>query len=106
MLRLSPVLFAIMFALDKLPSYWTGQIADDERCIFFPTCASQINETHWDLPIHGWIFEPEHDSKKRIAFLKLLAKSLKVSDPDEKFVLNRRVRPHYAQRRLIFFPFH
>lgn len=98
MLWLSPAaitamssLVAFFFALDKIPSYWTGAIAADERCIFFPTCADQINQTHWNLPIHGWIFEPEDDSKKRIAFLKLLAKSLQVSDPEQKNILKRRV---------------
>lgn len=78
--------------VDKLTSYWTGKVADDERVVLFPTAALQLNQTHWELPLHGWLFEPEQESKKRKAFLKILAKSLKVSDPEQKVVLNRRVR--------------
>eukprot|EP00980_Cylindrotheca_fusiformis_P017111 scaffold5259_cov120-Cylindrotheca_fusiformis.AAC.1 len=90
----SPVLiFLLSLYLDKLTSYWTGKVAADERVIMFPTAACRLNETHWEAPVHGWWFEPEQESKKRKAFLRLLARSLKVSDPEQKLILNRRMRP-------------
>jgi hypothetical protein len=82
-----------LFAIKKLPNYFTGKIASDERVIFFPTAASALNETHWHVPIHGWIFEPEQESVKRKAFLKLLRKVFSVSKREEKEILYRRVMP-------------
>ncbi|CAB9517160.1 Uncharacterized conserved protein (DUF2183) [Seminavis robusta] len=89
----SLVVALLAVSLDKISSYWTGRVAADERVVFFPTAGRQLNQTHWEVPIHGWIFEPEQESKKRKAFLKVLAKSLKVSDPEQKSILNRRMRP-------------
>jgi len=83
----------VAFSFQNLPSYWNGNIASDERVIFFPTLGSQINNTHWSVPIHGWIFEPEEESNKRAAFLRLLGIALSVKDADQKKILQRRVRP-------------
>jgi len=82
-----------LFALKKVPNYWTGKIASDERVIFFPTAASKTNTSHWQVPIHGWIFEPEIESRKRKAFIKVLGKVFKVKDKEEKKLLNQRVMP-------------
>lgn len=87
-----PAYLTLFFALDKIGNYWTGEIASDERVVFFPTAASRINGTHWDVPIHGWIFEPEQQSKKRRAFLKVLRKFFGVTDPEQRAILNRRMR--------------
>lgn len=81
------------FAIDKLTNYFTGRIASDERVLFFPTVASRINETHWLVPIHGWIHEPEHDSKKRKLAIKGMGKLFRVQDATEKHYLNRRIMP-------------
>lgn len=86
---LSTALFA--FSSDKITSYWTGEIASDERVIFFPTAAHEWNETHYSVPLHGWVIEPEEHSKKRRMFIKFLSKTLKVTDPEEKEILKRRV---------------
>jgi len=88
----SPLL-SVAFSFQNLPSYWNGNIASDERVIFFPALASQVNSTHWSVPIHGWIFEPEEESNKRAAFLRLLGKALSVKEADQKIILQRRVRP-------------
>ena len=82
-----------LFALKKLPNYFTGKVASDERVIFFPTAASALNETHWHVPIHGWIFEPGEESVKRKAFLKILRKVFSVTKREEKEILYRRVMP-------------
>jgi hypothetical protein len=81
----------LAFSREKIATYWTGEIASDERVIFFPTAAHEWNETHYSVPLHGWVVEPEEDSKKRRVFIKVLSKTLKVSDPKEKEVLKRRV---------------
>ncbi|CAJ1947393.1 unnamed protein product [Cylindrotheca closterium] len=81
------------FSPDKIATYWTGEIASDERIIFFPTAAHEWNDTHYSVPLHGWVIEPEEDSKKRRVFIKFLSKTLKVSDPKEKEILKRRIRP-------------
>ena len=75
----------------KFRGYFTGRICRDENVIFFPTMAYEVNETHWEVPVHGWIFEPELDDAKRRAFLSVLRKALKV-DSDNAF-LKRRVQP-------------
>lgn len=79
--------------MNKVPNYWTGKIAADERVIFFPTAANQINGTHWQVPIHGWIFEPELESKKREAFVKLVGNFFKVKNEEERRILKQRVMP-------------
>ncbi len=54
-----------------------SSIKSDEMVIFFPTSGhlDKQGET-WVCPIHGWIFEPEKDSLKRRALLKVAAKTL------------------------------
>jgi len=83
----------MLFALNKAPNFLTGKIANDERVVFFPTAANQINSTHWNIPIHGWIFEPEMDSVKRKALIKALGKMFQLKDESEKRVLRRRLMP-------------
>jgi len=90
MLWLAPLL---LFALNKAPNYLTGKIANDERVIFFPTDANQINATHYSLPIHGWIFEPEMASVKRKTLINALGKMFQVTDESEKHILRRRLMP-------------
>lgn len=86
------MVFATCFfflGMRNLKSYVTGSIGRDEDVIFFPTFGWESNETHWDVPIHGWIFEPERQDKKRRAFLALTRKSLKVDKVSEAFLTRR-----------------
>jgi len=80
-----------LLSLNKASNYLTGKIACDERVLFFPTLANKINATHWHVPIHGWIFEPETESKKRRVAIKGLGKLFQVNDVDEKRLLKRRL---------------
>lgn len=53
-------------------SYKCSEIKSDEQVIFFRTAASlNRKNTHWIIPIHGWIYEPE-DSLVRIAAIEAL----------------------------------
>ena len=83
----------LLAGLNKVPNYLTGKIASDERVVFFPTIANRINITHWNVPIHGWIFEPELESRKRRVAIKGVGKFFQVTDPDEKALLKRRLMP-------------
>lgn len=80
-------------AMGKLSNYFTGRIAADERVQFFPTIANRLNSTHYLIPIHGWIYEPEHDSKKRKLAIKGMGKLFRVDDDSEKMYLNKRMMP-------------
>jgi Uncharacterized conserved protein (DUF2183) len=87
-------LWIALLSVQGLASYFTGKIAPKERVLFFPTAASQWNSTHWHVPIHGWIFEPEENSKKRAVFRSLLRRALKLqSGSIEKQILDRRIKP-------------
>lgn len=78
-------------------------IANDERVIFFPTLGYPVLQKDvihspvsnlWNISIHGWIFEPEEDSRKRKAFVQILYQALKIrkSEENQRQVLNRRIR--------------
>lgn len=87
------------FAIDKLSNYFTGRIAADERVQFFPTISNRLNSTHWLIPIHGWIYEPEYDSKKRKLAIKGMGKLFRVEDESEKMYLNKRMMPFVADNQ-------
>lgn len=69
-------------------------IATDERVVFFPTAARRSADGKaWEVPIHGWIFEPEEDSLKRAMLLRLLRKALRLErDAAESTIFNKRAR--------------
>jgi len=94
---------ALMLSLAKMPNYLSGSIASDERVVFFPTAANRINETHWHVPIHGWIFEPELRSKKRRLAVKGVGKLFDVSDVEERRLLTRRLMPFIADNKSMKF---
>ena len=79
--------------LSKVPNFWTGKIAIDERVVFIPTTANKLNQTHWQVPIHGWIFMPEEESKKRKALINVLGKCLNVKSQEEIQMLKLRLLP-------------
>ncbi len=50
-----------------------SEIKDDERVVFYPTYARQVDDARaWNLFVRGSIFEPEEDSTRREALLGLL----------------------------------
>jgi Uncharacterized conserved protein (DUF2183) len=78
----------------KFRGYLSGRIYHDEEVILFPTLAHSLNATHWSVPIHGWIYEPEHSDAKRKAFLTVLRRLLKITPQEQRnTVLQRRLRP-------------
>ncbi|MDH3591276.1 MAG: hypothetical protein OER88_05330, partial [Planctomycetota bacterium] len=57
-----------------------SEIKSDERVVFFTTTAA-LDGAHWVAPIHGWIFEPERDSKWRNKVISEVQEHLHV-DPN------------------------
>lgn len=64
----------------SVPAQHAG-IDSDETVVFFPTDAS-LDATRgvWRVPIHGWVFEPEVDSKGRRALMSVFASRLGLTD--------------------------
>lgn len=59
-------------ALLAFPALGSAEIKPDEVVVFFPTCARLTEDrTTWVIPIRGWIYEPEEDSRVRGAVLSL-----------------------------------
>ena len=56
-----------------------ADIKDDERLIFFPTIGHfDPDRGAWQATIHGWIFKPEVDSRRRAAAIGLLRRWLHI----------------------------
>ena len=63
----------------------TSEIKPDEDVILFPTCAHLDTQSGaWIVPVHGWIFEPEYDSLRRAATLRLFRRALGLTEQDEE----------------------
>ena len=94
---------ALTSKLAKVKNYFSGDIAGDERVVFFPTVASKLNATHWRVPIHGWLFEPEQDSKKRKLAIEGLGSLFQVKDESEKRYLHERMFPFVVDNQSMKF---
>jgi hypothetical protein len=71
-----------------------SDIKPDERLIFFPTIGQSDPDGHsWRVPIHGWIFQPEIDSRRRAAAVGLLRRwlHLEPSGPEAE-LFDQRIR--------------
>lgn len=70
------------------------ELKKDEQIIFFPTLGQPTDDGGWKLQIHGWLFEPEHDSLSRGILINWLRKKLDLSPTDESSsIFAERVRP-------------
>ena len=80
-------------ASDEMP-VTVSNIRSDEEVVFFPTCAHfDADGKTWTVPIHGIIYEPEADSRKRHAMVRALARTLHVeAGTEEAENLDRRLR--------------
>ena len=46
-----------------------SNIKADETVVFFRTSAWQDNKSgDWHIPIHGWIYEPQHSTERKQVF--------------------------------------
>ena len=72
-----------------------SNIKSDEDVVFYPTYGQwNLADRTWSISVHGKVFEPEEDSKKRSIFMGALkATSDILSEVDESELREDRVRP-------------
>jgi phosphatidate phosphatase APP1 len=92
LLRLCGVLVGclVLFAISGAER---SDIKEDERIVFFPTFAVR-DESDWVASIHGWIYEPEPDSRVREETLDAFRRLLGLREKDvESQIFQSRARP-------------
>jgi hypothetical protein len=50
-------------------------IDPDETVVFFPTCAALQSGGRWEVPVHGWIYQPTDLSRLRRAAFRLVRRA-------------------------------
>lgn len=70
-----------------------AEIKDDEHLVFFETAAwLDANGSHWQVPIHAWIYEPADSRFRKAAIAKLLEQTYGLhTDPGNTPQFDRRV---------------
>ncbi len=71
-----------------------SDISADEEVVFYPTYGRFDEESEtWSIPIHGIIYEPEYESRKRNALLSIIRKTWPMEENDLKSqLLDQRLR--------------
>jgi len=46
-----------------------ADLKPDESCLFYPSQAYRADDGGWEVPLRGWVFEPEEDALFRTALL-------------------------------------
>lgn len=61
-----------------------AEIKSDEHVVLFRTAAWLNEDTReWHVPIHGWVYEPEDSSARKMIFEELLESQFELSPTDE-----------------------
>ena len=61
-----------------------ADLAKDEQVIFFPTAAFMNDgQSHWHIPIHGWVFEPAKSRFRKRGIAKLIERKYGLSVTQE-----------------------
>lgn len=78
-----------------------SEIDADELVVFYPTSARYDGLGRcWLLPIHGWIFEPEEDSKVKEVAVDAMKSLLRLEPrPDEELRFRQRAWPFVVESR-------
>ena len=81
-----------------MPPVLTGDSANvsnikaDETVVFFRTAAWQDNNGDWQVPIHGWIYEPQDSTLRKQVFAKVLEEKYDLSiDKSNEKIFSERV---------------
>ncbi len=71
-----------------------SDISADEEVVFYPTYGHYDEDRQtWTIPIHGIIYEPENDSRRRNALVLSIRKTLQLeADESDSQFLVRRLR--------------
>ena len=90
MLRILLILLVVGFG--AIGANGASTIKSDENLVFFPTLARRIGSASWELPVHGWVYEPE----RRQVALAVLRQALPVDTdtltPEEADLFAERAR--------------
>lgn len=82
------ILIALALIAALVAAARASELKSDEEILFFRTVTTGLpGQTSWDVPIKGWVFEPERDSFKRRLLLKALAKVLGLPAGSEELAL-------------------
>ncbi len=99
LLRLAGLLVATGITLGSAacttsPSKNVETLKKDEVVLFFPTYASfDAQQNMWEVPIHGWVYEPEQDDIHRQLLVHALTEALDLDEDDaEEDIFARRAR--------------
>jgi len=86
-----PVQLAVMFGWLWFSS---ADIQSDEVVVFYPTFAAwDRDQSHWKVQVHGSIFEPELNSRKRAALIHTLRGAMRINKSSaEADLLKRRLQ--------------
>jgi hypothetical protein len=78
-----------------LPPALAEEVKPDETVVFFPTCGYLDEQRQvWVLPIHGWLFRADNDSRARRFALGALRRALDIEPtPEEEPVFILRAWP-------------
>jgi phosphatidate phosphatase APP1 len=71
-----------------------SRLSPDEHIHFFPSLARRLPAGGVHLRVHGWIYQPEHDSRKRALLLRALAATLGLDadNPESAAIFRDRAR--------------
>lgn len=71
-------------------------IEEDETLFFFPGYVyHDAAAGHWKAAVHGWVYEPERDSRKRSALLSLITNALDLPAASAENTLLRERLTHF-----------
>ncbi|MBI2827296.1 MAG: App1 family protein [Planctomycetia bacterium] len=84
-----------------MPHKSQPNIEQDERVIFFPTIGHFDRAAgQWHVPIHGWVYRPEEDSRRRAVVLAMVRGLLGVEPAGaEAALFNERMRAFLVDNR-------
>jgi hypothetical protein len=55
-------------------------VAKDEVVVLFPTFGRRLAGGAWEIPVHGWVYEPEAESRFRGALIEVLCPLLGIEE--------------------------
>jgi hypothetical protein len=81
----STLFFAPLCLCGSLSFVTAAEVKPDETVVFFPTCGYlDERQQMWIVPIHGWLFQPDDNSRAKRFALGALRRALGVEPTEEE----------------------
>jgi len=92
--------FAFVYSVFASTTY-ASDLATDEVAVFFNTSGRLDSQgANWVLPVHGWVFAPDEQSKAKAVALAALGRLLDIEPtPEEQPIFRRRAWPFLVDNR-------